>query len=288
MYISSEGKIIIVEDSPLLRVFLTNYLSSEFNFKIEEINSAKGLQYYLNHEGLENILLLVIDIFLPDGNGLEVIREFQEKNTTRKIPFIVLSGRLTKETVSLATKYGAEDILTKPVNISRLSQRITQILSDKYKLKKPRSATDYYQPVLMEIKRARRGVYNLSLLLTGILFKESLRPLHEEVPGISANLEQNLLSKIQNFMRETDTLLNLSASELLILLPFTDESGLEVVRGKINDAINEYLKDREKDLVLISASASHPQDGEDPEKLIYTLEENYKNNISLQTKNAES
>lgn len=282
--ISEKIKVMIVEDSPLFRAYLMNFLSSKYKFEIEEIHSAQELQCYLTNVGIDNLHLIILDIYLPDGSGLEVIQSYKKKHPQADIPFIVISGYIDKETAAMAVKSGAKDVLIKPINFYELSERIDNIiLSDKHKFSAPKSPIDYHRQVLLEVKRARRGAYPLSLFLMGIYSGKVFQLLHQKSGTWSSyELEKKLLKKMQGAMRETDTIVSLSFSEFLFILPFTAENGVTVVHEKVNQIVNKIIAEKEQGSFIVSASVTFQQDGDDHEKLISKLEANYERNISSQ------
>lgn len=71
--------------------------------------------------------LILLDILLPDLDGLSVCEILRRQPATKKIPIIfmsALSGDVTKRTVAMQ----AEDFFTKPLDLERLQQRITDLL----------------------------------------------------------------------------------------------------------------------------------------------------------------
>jgi CheY-like chemotaxis protein len=71
--------------------------------------------------------LILLDILLPDLDGLSVCEILRRQPSTKKIPIIfmsALSGDVTKRTVAMH----AEDFFTKPLDLVRLQQRIVELL----------------------------------------------------------------------------------------------------------------------------------------------------------------
>jgi DNA-binding response OmpR family regulator len=71
--------------------------------------------------------LILLDILLPDLDGLSVCEILRRQPATQKIPIIfvsALSGDVTKRTVAMH----AEDFFTKPLDFARLGRRITDLL----------------------------------------------------------------------------------------------------------------------------------------------------------------
>ena len=71
--------------------------------------------------------LILLDILLPDIDGLSVCEILRRQPSTRKIPIIfmsALSSEVTKRTMAMQ----AEDFFTKPLNLERLQKRIGELL----------------------------------------------------------------------------------------------------------------------------------------------------------------
>lgn len=85
----------------------------------------------LGQDGLEisNLYdydLIVLDLMLPDTNGLEVLREL--RNNKKKVPVLILSGLGSAEDKIKGLGFGADDYLTKPFNIDELIARVRAIV----------------------------------------------------------------------------------------------------------------------------------------------------------------
>lgn len=110
-------RILVVEDEQPIRRFLSISLESQ-NFRVTEVTTAaKGLQSVLA-EPPDAILL---DLGLPDGDGLDLLRKIREWS---RVPVIVLSARGHEADKVTALDAGADDYLTKPFGIGELTARI--------------------------------------------------------------------------------------------------------------------------------------------------------------------
>lgn len=114
-------EILLVEDNLVIVKGL------EYSFKQEnhELNVATNLEQASQIIKSKKIELIILDITLPDGNGLE----FYE-NTIKKlnIPSIFLTAQDDEETVVKALNLGAEDYITKPFGTKELFARINKII----------------------------------------------------------------------------------------------------------------------------------------------------------------
>ena len=115
---SGDGiSILIVEDERQMRRFLRTSLESN-DFQVLEASSAKeGLALATSH----NPDIILLDLGLPDGDGLAVTRTLREWART---PIIVISARGLERDKVEALDAGADDYLTKPFGVNELLARI--------------------------------------------------------------------------------------------------------------------------------------------------------------------
>jgi two-component system KDP operon response regulator KdpE len=109
--------VLIVEDEPAMRRFLRTALGAQ-DFRVLEANDAKEAQIAITTQNPEIILL---DLGLPDVDGLEIIRQVREWS---RIPIIVISARGREDDKITALDAGADDYLTKPFGVNELLARI--------------------------------------------------------------------------------------------------------------------------------------------------------------------
>jgi two-component system phosphate regulon response regulator PhoB len=70
--------------------------------------------------------LLILDIFLPDGSGLEILR-FLREELKQTIPVIVLSGHRQEEFAARAARLGATQYVTKPFSLRELLAAVDRL-----------------------------------------------------------------------------------------------------------------------------------------------------------------
>jgi len=145
---ASEPLVLVVEDDAQLRRFLRASLSSR-GYRLEEAVTAREAQQ-LATSHLPDLLLL--DLGLPDGDGIELTRSL--RGWTRA-PIIVISARGREEDKVDALDAGADDYLTKPFGVNELLARIRVAL-------RHAQAVPADDPILelgpLRIDRARREV----------------------------------------------------------------------------------------------------------------------------------
>ena len=129
---NSSLNILIVEDEPNLGDTLYDYLDSKgFNCKLETtIGSAK--ERFLSNDFKAHVLLL--DINLPDGNGLDLAKELRE--IRQDFVLLFLSAMNDPETKFEGLNLGAEDYITKPFDLRELNLRLNRIIENKLRFEK--------------------------------------------------------------------------------------------------------------------------------------------------------
>ena len=113
--------ILIVEDDPQIRRFLRATLTAEGYVYYEAVTAAEGL-IQVNARRPDLILL---DLGLPDRDGLEVIRRVREWS---QMPIVVLSARGQENDKIAALDLGADDYVAKPFGVGELLARIRAAL----------------------------------------------------------------------------------------------------------------------------------------------------------------
>ncbi len=114
-------RILVIDDEPQIRRFLTISLESQGYEIIEADNGKKGLQQLV----LEQPDLVILDLGLPDLDGQQVLREIRGFS---EVPLIVLSVRNSEKEKVMALDAGANDFVEKPFGVKELLARIRAIL----------------------------------------------------------------------------------------------------------------------------------------------------------------
>ncbi|MBH2019638.1 two-component system response regulator KdpE [Polaromonas sp.] len=119
--------VVIIEDEPQIRRFVRGALEAE-GWQVFEADTARQ---GLTEAGTRKPDLLVLDLGLPDGDGLELIRDVRGWSG---VPIIVLSARSGEADKIAALDAGADDYLTKPFGVGELLARV------RANLRRPRAA----------------------------------------------------------------------------------------------------------------------------------------------------
>ena len=118
---NNKYKILIVEDEANIRSFIkANLETSDYQTLCAETCALGMMMYASYHPNL-----IVLDLGLPDRDGLSLIRDVREADT---VPIIVLSARSGEMDKVEALDLGANDYITKPFNILEVKARIKAIM----------------------------------------------------------------------------------------------------------------------------------------------------------------
>src|SRR5210317_83583 len=114
-------KILLVEDNPELSNSIVSYLNEEGTL------CEAALTYY---DAVDKIVsygydIIILDIMLPDGNGLNILKELHQQNITPGV--LVISAKNSLDDKISGLNLGADDYLTKPFDLSELNARIKAI-----------------------------------------------------------------------------------------------------------------------------------------------------------------
>lgn len=129
----SEKRILIAEDSPLLRKLLFDTMNEAGYSNLEFFENGRDAYEYL--EGIvkggsdisEHIQLVVTDIEMPQMDGHHLTRKIKEHPDLQKLPVIIFSSLITDDLRHKGDQVGAEDQISKP-EIAELILRIDQLI----------------------------------------------------------------------------------------------------------------------------------------------------------------
>src|SRR5262245_31244060 len=109
--------VLVVEDEPQMRRFIRASLSSHGYRLLEAERASEAVMLATSH----NPDLILLDLGLPDGDGIDLTRELRGWSKT---PIIVISARGREEDKVAALDAGADDYLTKPFGVNELLARM--------------------------------------------------------------------------------------------------------------------------------------------------------------------
>lgn len=123
----SKLKLLIVEDDPMVLYINKNYLNKMAIFdEILEADSFDSAIKQLTHQSFD---LVLIDIHLKQGNGLDLAKAIRSKNIKTEIIMVTASN--DRKDIQEMLKIGISDYLVKPFNFKRLEKSILAFLNKK-------------------------------------------------------------------------------------------------------------------------------------------------------------
>lgn len=128
----SNGKILIIDDDEAIRTRLQDILQYEGFIVLTAENGLAGFQ--LAQQELPD--LIICDILMPELNGFGVLLKLRQIPSTATVPFIFLTGQTTQHDMRSGMELGADDYLTKPVQINSLLSSIYARLEKQQALRK--------------------------------------------------------------------------------------------------------------------------------------------------------
>ena len=117
-------KILIIEDEPDIRKTL------EYNISREgyEVTSASSLSEARQSLELSSFSLLLLDLMLPDGSGLDLFRELKQDKSKSSMSVIILTAKDDEVDKVVGFELGADDYVTKPFSVRELILRVKAVL----------------------------------------------------------------------------------------------------------------------------------------------------------------
>lgn len=123
---TSKTKILVVEDNDDLRHFIVSILTKSF-YTIEAANGREGLEKTTT----EMPDFVITDIMMPIMDGIELVRNIRENESTSHIPVVLLTAKTDMQSKIECLKIGANDYITKPFSMVYLQTRIENILTER-------------------------------------------------------------------------------------------------------------------------------------------------------------
>ena len=117
-------KIWCIEDDENINNLITYALESQ-GFKTQGMLNYSGFEEKLKTEIPD---LLLLDIMLPDVDGITILKKIKENKKTENIPVIMLTAKNSEIDIVKALDSGAEDYITKPFGILEMVSRVKAVL----------------------------------------------------------------------------------------------------------------------------------------------------------------
>jgi len=197
--------ILVVDDHADIRGFLKKILEREYN-----VFFAPTYREALQRLEKTSPDLIISDIMLPDGSGLDLLQSVKDSPRTSQIPVLLLSALDAEETKIEGMKRMADAYLTKPFSVGRLRAVIENLIRSRKQMRERYSSL--VEPLTHEAEngrtdRDRRFLQHLSLVVEARLGDCTL--------SIEDVAEELNMSRVQLY-RKTKSLLDQSVNEYIL------------------------------------------------------------------------
>lgn len=263
--------ILIVDDSQSIRVYLQQILKScdydDLDFATDGHEVFEMVDK--KRQSSEEYDLILLDVILPDINGIDICSKLKNEYNMDEIPIIMVTGRKDKETLKNAFAEGAMDYITKPISSIELKARVRSALRLRQAIKKRIAREKELEKLTIELQNANRKLDKLASIdgLTGLsnrrLFDETLKKESARMTREDKNLGilmididnfknyndlyghqagDDCLKKVASTISETvyrpgDLAARYGGEEFVVILPDTDKEGIYEVAERIKQEI---------------------------------------------------
>lgn len=121
-------RVLVVEDQQLIGKTIQKGLTEE-DFAVDWVTSVNESLYLIGEFEYDT---LILDLMLPDGSGLELLRALRKKNL--RTPVLILSAKDTLEDKTAGYMNGTDDYMTKPFSFEELLLRVRALIRRKYQV----------------------------------------------------------------------------------------------------------------------------------------------------------
>ena len=171
------GTLLIVDDNEINRDLLENIFASFYTTDHAE-NGKIGLSMILDNT--EKYCGILLDVVMPEMDGIEVLRHLKEKKLTEKIPVFLITGETGDTVMKEAYALGVMDVISKPVIPYIVQRRVNSVVELFEARKLLRNKVEQQQSELLEqaqkIIRLNKGM--IEALSTAIEFRSGESGAH--------------------------------------------------------------------------------------------------------------
>ena len=161
------NKVLVIEDEPDISKTL------EYNLERENfiVTTASSLSDAKEHLAKDNFSLLILDLMLPDGSGLDLCRELKSNSTIESPLILILTAKDDEVDRVVGFELGADDYVTKPFSVRELILRVKAIL--KRGINKPNTVEveRKFGDLIIDVESHEVFVNNENIILTALEFR---------------------------------------------------------------------------------------------------------------------
>jgi len=247
MKINSAPTVLIVEDDPVGIASLAGILGHACELIISQsLAEARQLLF-------EDIDIVLLDLYLPDGSGVDFLNELRSSERYPNIPVICISASDQTRDIEEAFRHGATDYVVKPFNKTILSAKVSTFIDLKRKTEMLAEAalTDaltgignrrrFDQQLALEWRRARRQNGSLGLVLADMDHFKQINDQHGHAHG-DLCLQQLATAMNICFARAGEVIARLGGDEFVALIPGADLKGTVTAANNLVRAMQREFR----------------------------------------------
>ncbi len=281
MLTGNRPTLLVADDEPDMLRFLKSQLSSRYRV-IEAVDGQQAVDKAAQF--LPDIILL--DMMMPEKDGLQACREIRERTSTHSIPVVLLTARADEETKLTALQAGASDFLAKPFSTTELHVRIKNLVESHEYQRKVSKQKEALESTLDQLKETETQLVqteklaSLGRMSAGIIH-EINNPLNFAATGLYtlknktkhiAPEQQEEYTDILKDVEEGLTRVKTIVSDLRMFTHPDTESRDQVEVSEVVTSALRFLSNEWKDRVQIKENLpEHQTVWANKNKLIHVL-----------------
>jgi two-component system phosphate regulon response regulator PhoB len=191
-------KILLIEDEPDIRKTLEYNLSRE-GF---DVICASSLSEGKNYINTNQFSLILLDLMLPDGSGLDLCRELKTDSDKKLTPIIILTAKDDEVDKVVGFELGADDYVTKPFSVRELILRVKAVLKRGNAKSENLEVQRQFGDLVIDVDSHEVYVDNEPVTLTALEFK-LLRQLVDRRGRVQSR--DQLLSDVWGYSADVTT-----------------------------------------------------------------------------------
>jgi C4-dicarboxylate-specific signal transduction histidine kinase len=258
----------VADDEPDMLRFLKSQLSSHYRV-LEAVDGQQAVEKASHF--LPDVILL--DMMMPEKDGLQACREIREHTPTQSIPVILLTARADEETKLAALSAGASDFLTKPFSTTELHVRIKNLVQSHHYQREVTKQNQVLESTIEQLKETETQLVqteklaSLGRMSAGIIH-EINNPLNFATTGLftlrnkgkhlapeQQEEYQDVLKDVEEGIKRVKTIV----SDLRMFTHPDTESRDHVEVKEVVGAALRFLSNEWKDKVLVNRSLIEDQ-----------------------------
>lgn len=240
----SNKNILIVDDSKTIIFLLQSLLEEEGYTSIVTAMSAYEAYEVLKQNSIDIILL---DVVMPDINGIEACRYIKSNPLYKHIPIIMVTADNTDETLKKSFSAGASDYINKPINVTNMKVRIESVLMSIHKdtlILNQNRLLAVNETVYMLSHQWRQPLASISVTSMDISISYQLGEMTEESLNESLELIDSAVQSLSTTLDEFSNISQIESKPTIHNINDTVTKSINFIKGRFatnNISINSHL-----------------------------------------------